>query len=101
MEKKTKKRINRHKMMAMEALENNPESRNNDLELILQVWAVHGLGLTESQKYTIRTCGVEIKTLLRERQLIQAEGKFLPTNPEVLKKRRKLAAEYAENYSEV
>ena len=94
-------KINRHQVMAMYALEHNEECRNDDMELILQVLSNQGVNLTESQKYAIKHCGVDFKTLLRQRQLLQSKGFFLPTKPEVLKKRRKLAAECSEFYSEL
>jgi hypothetical protein len=97
----TKKRINRHKEMAIEALNSNPECRNNDLELLFQVWENQGLTIDDNIKEEIKHSGVDIKTLFRQRQLIQSQGKFLPTTPEVLKKRRKLAADYSEYYSEL
>jgi hypothetical protein len=97
----TKKRINRHREMAIEAMEQNPICRDSDLELLFQVLYNKGVILSDSQKYAIRNSGVEFKTLLRQRQLLQSQGLFLPINPEVAKKRRRMAAEYAEHYSEV
>lgn len=94
-------KINRHQVMAIYALESNPECRNDDTELMLEVLSNQGVILTEEQKNAIKHCGVEFKTLLRQRQFLQSKGYFLPTKKEVLKKRRKLAAEYAEYYSEM
>lgn len=97
----TKKRINSHREMAIKAMEENSICRDSDLELLFQVLYNKGVILNESQKYAIRHCGVEFKTLLRQRQRLQAEGKYLPTNPEIAKKRRKLAAEFSEHYSDL
>jgi hypothetical protein len=96
-----KKRINKHQVMAIYAMESNPECRNDDMELIIQVLSNQGVNLTESQKHAIKTCGVEFKTLLRQRQYLQSIGKYLPTRPEVLKKRRKLSADCSEYYAEL
>jgi hypothetical protein len=97
----TKKKLNNHREMVIKAMETNPECRNDDTELVIQVLSDKGINLTESQKYAIKTCGVEFKTLLRQRQRLQSEGKYLPTKPEIMKRRRKLAVEYTEHYSEV
>lgn len=98
---KTIKRINHHKEWALNAMEENENCRNDDLELLFHVLSNKGVYFTDSQKQAIRFSGVEFKSLLRQRQRIQAEGKYLPTNPEILKKRRKMAAKYAKYYSEL
>lgn len=97
----TRKRINHHKELAIKAMEENDKCRNDDLELLFHVFSNKGIHFTDIQKLAIKSSGVEIKTLFRQRQRIQAEGKFLPTNPETLKKRRKLAAYFAEYYTEL
>jgi hypothetical protein len=96
----TGKRINSHRQMVMAALSNNLLCREDDLELFFEVLCSKGVNLSENQKYSIKHSGVEFKTLLRERQRFQSKGEFLPSNPEVLKKRKKLASEYTEHYSE-
>lgn len=95
----TKKRINSHKQMVIAALSNNLLCREDDLELFFEALCNKGVNLTESQKYAIKHSGVEFKTLLRERQRLQSNGEFLPSNPEILKKRKKLALEFTEHYS--
>lgn len=95
-----KKRINRHKKFAMDALEVDENSRNNDWDLIFTSLTLNGVDISEEQQKAIKSSGINIHTLIRERRYIQKSGLYPPTNPEVLKKRRLLAADYAEHYSE-
>lgn len=98
---KTRRRINKHMEMAINAMESNPICRDNDLELYFQVLSNKGITLSDKIKDEIRFSGIEFKTLVRQRQQLQHDGKYLPTTLEIRKKRRKLAAEFAEHYSEL
>lgn len=95
-----KKRVNRHREMAMKVLESSENARNNDWSLIFDALSIHGVEINYNTKIDIITSGVNVHTLVRERRRIQKTGLFLPTNPTVAKKRRLLAADYAEHYSE-
>lgn len=95
-----KKKINRHKELALEVLELSEDARNSDWDLLFDSLSISGVEIDLNTQKVIKSSGVNIHTLVRERRRIQANGLFLPTNPEVLKKRRLLAADYAEHYSE-
>ena len=74
-------------------LEKHPNARNSDLYLIILYFRY----FTELGKYIkyipydiIKKYDGITETIRRMRQKIQEEGRYLPTDPEVLKKRRKL-----------
>ena len=52
-----------------------PETRNDDIALILMVWKWQGLDLTENQIALIKKC-LHPETITRIRRKIQAEGLF-------------------------
>lgn len=95
-----KKKINRHKEMAEQAMVSNPNTRNSDWTLLFEVLEQKGINLSKQLRINIVMSGINIHTLVRERRKIQSTGSFLPTDPEVLKRRRLLAADYAEHYGE-
>jgi len=74
-------------------LEKHPNARNSDLYLII----LYLRYFTELGKY-IKYIPYEVikqydgitETIRRMRQKIQEEGRYLPTDPKVLKRRRKL-----------
>ena len=75
-------------------LRNYPESRNDDRYLWLLYVRLFEPELSKYIKfvpYEVLKSVVSFETIRRVRQLIQAEGKYLPTDPEVLRKRRRLA----------
>ena len=74
-----------------------PDARNSDLYLTI----LYLRKFTELGKYidyipynVIRKYEGVFETIRRTRQKIQEEGYYLPTDPKVLKKRRKLAEMY-------
>ena len=74
-----------------------PDARNSDLYLTI----LYLRKFTELGKYiryipynVIKKYEGIFETIRRTRQKIQEQGKYLPTDPEVLKKRKKLAEKY-------
>ncbi|MCE7733599.1 MAG: hypothetical protein GPJ54_01895 [Candidatus Heimdallarchaeota archaeon] len=66
----------------------DPIARNDDIYLIFKYWKEYqGLSIDPSKAATILRNSESIR---RARQVIQEEGIFLPTDPEVRKKRSKL-----------
>lgn len=66
-------------------LDEHPELRNDDRELIFEYWC-------EYDKYNPKEPEKPItspETIRRIRQKIQAEGRFLPTDPKVIERRRR------------
>mgnify|MGYP003394474774 CR=1 FL=1 len=84
------------------SLRNNPESRNDDKVLILDVWREQGLLTERDGKLMIRKSDVRLlaqpETITRVRRELQNDrGEFLPTNPQVLARRHikeKIVREY-------
>ena len=75
-------------------LQKYPNARNSDLYLTI----IYLRKFTELGKYikfipyeVIRKYDGIFETIRRTRQKIQEEGKYLPTDPSVLRRRRKLA----------
>ncbi len=95
-----RKRINKHRNWAVNAMKYNKEARNDDWELLFTTLALNGVVLNEAQKFQIKESGINYHTLLRERQRIQSSGQLLPTNKTVLEKRKLAEKEYKDYYSE-
>ena len=90
--------FNKHRHYCKEAMTANEDARNSDWHLLFTALAQKGIELSDSQIWHIMHSGINMHTLIRERQRIQSSGELLPTNPEVLKKRRLLQEEYREHY---
>jgi len=78
-------------------LEKYPNARNSDLYLII----LYLRKFTELGKYikyipyeVIRKYDGVMESIRRARQKIQEEGRYLPTDPNVLKRRRRLAEKF-------
>ena len=73
-------------------LASNPSLRNNDEALIVEYRKKYdGYNAPEPQHPVTGT-----RSITRARQKLQAAGFFLPTNPEIIKKRRKQEVEMRE-----
>lgn len=66
-------------------LRDNPETRGDDLKLLLKVWEFQGLKFNEKQKYMF-TRVMNPETIRRTRQKIQELGLYRPT-PEIYQAR--------------
>ena len=78
-------------------LANHPEARNDDFYLYILYVRTFEPELSKYIDYIpfeIIKRSTRFESVRRARQLIQAEGRYLPTDPKVLKKRRKLAEAY-------
>lgn len=78
-------------------LKKYPQTRNNDMYLWIMYVKTFVPELSKYTKYIpyeIFEKATPFETITRARRKIQEEGKYLPTDPEVLKKRRKLAEVY-------
>jgi len=81
-----------------------PDARNSDLYLVILYLRKY----TELGKY-IRYIPYEIirkydgifETIRRTRQKIQEEGRFLPTDPEVIRKRKRLAEKFRRTVNKI
>lgn len=60
--------------------------RNSDSNLIIAILHVNGIFLSHQDREIIR--GISFESITRERRKLQEEGKYLPTDPEVARKRR-------------
>lgn len=68
--------------LVLKALESNEKTRNSDKRLIESVWGMQGFYINIPDY----VCSPE--TIRRVRQQIQHEGKYLPTIPEIARKRK-------------
>ena len=78
-------------------LANHPEARNDDFYLYILYVRTFEPELSKYIDYIpfeLIKRSTRFESVRRARQLIQAEGRYLPTDPKVLKKRRKLADLY-------
>jgi hypothetical protein len=79
-------------------LKKHPNARNSDFYLVILYIRYFVPELAKYIDYIpyeiIRKYDGLFETIRRTRQKIQEEGKYLPTDPEVLKKRRRLAEKY-------
>jgi len=78
-------------------LEHYPETRNNDLYLWLIYVRLFDKELSKYIKfipYEVLKRATHFETIRRTRQKIQEEGRYLPTDPKVLRRRRRLAEKF-------
>ena len=75
-----------------------PEARNSDFYLLILYIRNFVPELSKYIKYipyeVIRKYDGLTETVRRARQLVQSEGRYLPTDPEILRKRRRLAEKF-------
>ena len=95
---KKRSRFNKHKEWVTKAMEENEMARNSDWHLLFTVLKNRGIILNNSTIKEIINSEVNMHTLLRERQRIQSKGKLMPTDIDVLKRRRQLKNKYRNNY---
>ena len=78
-------------------LERYPEARNDDFYLYILYVRHFEPELSKYIEYIpfeLIKRSTRFESVRRARQLIQAEGRYLPTDPKILRKRRKLADLY-------
>jgi hypothetical protein len=81
-------------------LEEHPDTRNDDRLLMLKYWErFDGVDLTGSFQDQFTSGITNPESIRRGRQSIQNAGLFLPTDEEVLKRRRMLAEETRQHYA--
>jgi hypothetical protein len=61
-------------------LRDYPDTRRNDKELMIKIWEVQGLKLTDEQKFLFGKC-LPAETIRRSRQKIQEMGAYRPEKP--------------------
>ncbi|MDK2600599.1 hypothetical protein QO179_24200 [Bacillus stercoris] len=81
-------------------LEEVEETRNNDKLLLLTYWEkFDGIDFNQNFKEQFVQSSTTSESITRARRSIQASGLFLPTEEEVLRKRRMLAEEARQHHS--
>lgn len=75
-----------------------PQTRGDDMELIIKSWEDQGVSFTESQKRIIRKC-YSPETLTRCRRKIQETGQLRPAKP-IEDKRLFLETEYRKEFKQ-
>ena len=95
-----KKGFNRHHQMAVDAMEKNPNTRNDDLELFFYALFQKGVFIPVELRQQIKKSEVNFKTLIRERQKLQAQGKYPPTREDIMQRRGQRAIDFQEHYSQ-
>lgn len=79
-------------------LDDYPETRDSDRTLLLKYWEhVDNINLDNIREEFVNSTGAE--SITRARRSVQSAGLFLPTNDEVLKRRRMLADETRQHYA--
>lgn len=91
----------KHADIAIESLEKNPHTRNDDWDLFFDaLYRQKGISIPLDVRVKIKHSNINFKTLMRERQRIQRKGLFPPTDEEVARKRSLYREEYKEHYSQ-
>ncbi|RLG54491.1 MAG: hypothetical protein DRO00_01155 [Thermoproteota archaeon] len=77
-------------------LKNFPATRNDDTWLLIRYWKhFDGLPVFIPDKFIWGNKRLtSFESIRRARQKIQARGEFLPTDPKILKRRKKMMAVY-------
>ena len=86
---------NKTKVLVQEVLLNDNKARNSDLWLLLQVWRKQGIRIYvnyEDLQYMIPA-----ETITRHRRKFNEKGEYLPTNLEVIQK-RKIKQDFLHSY---
>ena len=92
--------FNRHHQMAVDAMEKFPNTRNDDLELFFVALFQKGVFVPVEIREKIKKSEVNFKTLIRERQKLQAQGKYPPTRDDIMQRRGQRASDFSEHYSQ-
>jgi len=85
-------------------LQHYPESRNDDFYLYLlyvRLFEPRLSGYIRFIPLDLVKSATRFETIRRMRQKIQEEGRYLPTDPQILEKRRKLAKVYGRVISQL
>lgn len=91
----------KHAAIALESLENNAMTRNDDWDLFFDALARQtGYFVPAEVQMKMKFSKINFKTLMRERQRIQRNGLYLPTSEKVARKRKLYQEKYTEHYSE-
>ena len=77
--------------LVTQKLEEHEQARNSDKALLAYILQSKGVSLTKSQIDVILS--VNFESIRRTRQKLNEQGKFLPTDPKVLKQRQRKAQE--------
>lgn len=85
------KHRSKHAQQVENLLHDYEQCRNSDSILIIGMLQINGATLTDNQKRIIKEMNFEGMT--RERRKLQEAGKYLPTDPEVSRRRRIKGAE--------
>lgn len=94
------KRAKKVKENILTILEEFPETRNNDKLLMLRYWELcDDVNLHNEFEETFLASATSPESIRRARQLIQSKGLFLPTEDEVIRRRRILQEEHREHYA--
>lgn len=99
MKKRIRSKINRHRELAKTILENYPNARNDDWDLLFWALNENNVYIPFSIRDKIKKSGLNYHSLLRERQKLQSEGYYIPTDLEIIKRRRISEEVYREHYS--
>lgn len=70
------------KSLVEKFLKESNEARGDDKILMIMVWQFQGLKLTQEQVDYFRVHCLSPESIRRNRQLIQEEGRWRPTNPQ-------------------
>lgn len=76
----------KHAVQVEMLLQDYESTRNSDAVLILGMLQVNGAELNDRQKRLVLS--LQYEAITRQRRKLQEAGKYLPTDPEVAKKRR-------------
>ena len=69
-----------------ELLKRYPNCRNSDSDLIIGILHAHGVFLSQHDRDIIR--GINFESITRMRRKLQNAGEYIPTDPEVARRRK-------------
>lgn len=79
----------------LDILKDNPRARNDDRVLFAMYMEKHH-NISTFEEYVKDYTAPTIESIRRIRQKVQAKGIYIPTENHIIKRRRKLQAEYSE-----
>lgn len=81
--------------LTIKMLQQHERTRNSDSDLQIGVLYMIGFQMTEQQRELFRS--VSMESIRRTRQKLQKEGKYLPTDPAVARRRKVKADNVSQN----
>lgn len=88
-----------YRNIAYKVLQDSENSRNSDWSFLFNFLMENNIAIPWEIRNKIHKSGLNLRTIMRERQYIQnTEGLFPPTDPLIIQRRKNLQQQYTQEY---